>query len=260
MSDTVSHHPAAEAPAVDEDAGGLAFVGESMGEEPPPRRRRRWLVLLLVAALAVPGVVCVGFAASFSSVVHRDPPPDLESPAVIGAHEDTVRLVTAALTTATPAGTTPVTTARYDACVRGSRQLKAWDDFDWVCATRGAAVLSLPAADLRATLSAERSRLAAAGWTVVADRLDARFASAEERAWNVVELDRDGVRLALSYGPADRAFAGDCVLLQKVDVSAWATPNWEVGSPALDGAALDAALRPGVALVLVTAQRVWFAN
>ncbi|MFG1927344.1 hypothetical protein [Cryptosporangium sp. NPDC048952] len=242
---------------------GLAFVGEAMGEA-PPRRRRRWLLLLLVAALAVPGVVCVGVVTSFSSVVHRDPPPDLESAAVIDAHEDTVRRTTAALTAAAPTGTTPVTTARYDACVRGSRQLKAWDDFDWVCATRGSAVLSLPLRDLRATLYAERDRLDAGGWTVASDHLDARVGRAEtaveSRAWNVLELDRDGIRLALSYGPADTAFVNDCLRLQKVDVSAYATPNWEIGSPALDRTVLDTAVRPDTALVLLTAQRVWFAN
>ncbi|GAA0250029.1 hypothetical protein [Cryptosporangium japonicum] len=231
-----------------------------MGQAPPPPRRRRWLVLLLVAALAVPGLVCVGVVTSFSSLVHRDPPPDLESPAVVDAHADTVRRVTAALTAATPTGPAPVTTARYDACVRGSRQLTAWDDFDWVCATRGSAVLSLPAADLRTTLPAERDRLVAAGWTIASDQLDARLGSADERSWNVVELDRDGVRLALSYGPADAAFVGNCLRLQKVDVSAWATPNWEAGSPELDRGALDGAVRAGSAFVLVTAQRVWFAN
>jgi len=241
-----------------------------MGQEPPPRRRRRRLLLLLVAALAVPSVLCVVTATSLTSVVHRDPPPDLESPAVVQAQVDAVRATDGALAAAVP-GTSALATARYDACFRGSRSLGKWDDFDWVCATRSTGVLRLPRRELRAALHAQRDRLTAAGWRVAADDLEtlvgpaadpsgAPSGVADEGVRNALALDRDGTRLAFSSGPAAPSYVEACTALQQVDIAAWARPHWEIASPALDPALLLAAARPDEVFVAVTAQRVWFSN
>ena len=265
----------ADAPVAEEEqeGDGLALVGETMAHD-LPRRRRRWLLVLLIAALAVPAVVCVGAASSFSRFVHRDPPPDLEAPAVVAAHDDAVRRTGAAVSAVAPLGATSTAVARFDACYRGSRRLNAWDDYDWVCATRSTAVLSLPIADLRATLHGERDRLRSAGWRVAADHLNSFVGPTapssapspdvadrpQARSWNAVELDRHKTRLALSYGPADAEFVGACLRHQRVEVTSYAGANWEIGSPGLDRNALDAARRPATVLVVVTAQHVWFAN
>lgn len=249
------------------DPDGLALVGDSMEREAPSSRRRfRWTLVLLVAALVVPGVLCVGVATSFSTVVHRDPPPDLESAAVVDAQADAIRRTGAALDAGAPAGATPVSTARSDACFRGSRQLRVWDDFDWVCATRSTAVLGVALADLRAALYGGRDRLAAAGWTVATDRLEGlagqpdAAAAPQPRASDVLVLDRDRTRLVFSYGPADPGYVDDGVARQRVRIGAGTDPHWEIASPALDRTLLLAAVRPQGAFVVLTAQHVWFAN
>ncbi|MFB9323536.1 hypothetical protein [Cryptosporangium minutisporangium] len=270
-----------EAPAGEDlHDDSVEWLVDAARQPAPPQRRLRRTVALLAGALVFLLVACGVGAVGFSRFVHRDPPPELESAAVVGARDAAAQRLAAALSVVAPTGAARLGVARHEACERGGRALWRWDDYSWICASQHTVVLEVPFTGLEAALRQSREQVVQAGWAVHADDADQQLANLSGSepvplpednssspapsgpvAVNAAVYERDGVELALHFAQADEDSVGYVEGLQDVVLVSSDEREWERHAPALDLTPLQyAASRYGGAFLVVTAQRTWFQN